>query len=103
MAISIPLAELFANQIFCNRLGTAIKCYGQGAVRAVEHRHEYCPGCGFQVPSQTLQTVLYHPDFCNNCGRMLLDEHHELLPAFSAVFNVFATNKRVSQEELLTV
>ena len=103
MSLTIPLSELFANDLFCTRLCSAIRSYGQGAVRAVEARQEYCPGCGFQIPSQTLQTVLYHPDFCNNCGRMLLDEHHEHLDRFGALFNVFATSKRVEQEELLAV
>lgn len=103
MSITIPLSELFANDVFCTRLCSAIRSYGQEAVRAVQHRQEYCPGCGFEIPSETLQAILYHPEFCNNCGRMLLDERHELLPAFSALFNVYAVNKRIQQEELLAV
>lgn len=103
METTTPLPDLFADDLFRLHFAAAIRRCGRGAVRVLKARHEYCPACGFQLPSQTLQAVLYHPDFCQHCGRMLLDECHELLPAFSALFNVSHTNKRIQQEELLAV
>lgn len=86
MSTATTLPDLFADESFRLHFSAAIRRFGRGAVRVIEARREYCPGCGFQIPSQTLQAVLYHPDFCQHCGRMLLGEFNEFLPLFAPLF-----------------
>ncbi len=68
-------------------LAAAVKRHGEDGYRILEHGREYCPACGFQIPTNPRLMLHRRPAFCENCIRMLVDSHAEhlsLLAPFSS-------------------
>ena len=86
MDSTIPVADLLEDHLFRAQLASAIYRHGGNSVCVLTSGEEFCPACGFQIPSQTRQAVLQDPGSCENCSRVLVDEHSQYTPLFTPLF-----------------
>lgn len=72
--------------VFRTNMAAAIRQYGRNGLRILKNGDQFCTGCGRILPTATIQKVRHEPVFCQNCGRLVINETDPRRPLFATAF-----------------